>query len=129
MQKLKLNTRSILSKCLFFASLVVIGILAIPGHASADRYECKPSTTVKKCIQDNPITRNLQEIVNFLSAGVGILVVAVIIIGGIQYIVAGENPSAINEAKKRITNGLVALVAFILTFALLQYLIPGGIFG
>jgi hypothetical protein len=62
-----------------------------------------------------------------LSAGVGIIVVTVIIIGGIQYSIAGDNANATKAARDRIMNGLIALFAFMLIFAFLQWLIPGGI--
>ena len=87
------------------------------------------SDTLKKCVQNNKIVTDLQDIVNALSAGVGIIVVAMIIVGGIQYSMAGANPQAITAAKQRITNALIALFAYIFIFAFLQWLIPGGIFG
>ena len=78
---------------------------------------------------DNPIIRDLESLINFLSIGVGVVVITVIIIGGIQYMTAGGNPQAVSAAKSRIINALIALVAFIFTFAFLQWLVPGGIFG
>lgn len=83
---------------------------------------------IQKCVQNNQITKDLNLIVNFLSAGVGIVIIAVIIIGGIQYSLAGDNSTATGEAKKRIVNGVIALAAFIFSYAFLQWLIPGGIF-
>jgi|SRR6185437_4900904 len=84
---------------------------------------------VNQCLSQSPIVGDIQQVVNFLSAGVGIIVIAVIIIGGIQYTLAGDNPQALTAAKQRITNGLIALAAFFLIFALLQWLIPGGVFS
>jgi hypothetical protein len=81
-------------------------------------------------LSNNPIVKHvLNPIVNILSAGVGVVVVGVIIVGGIQYMMAGDNPQAVAAAKKRIINGLVALVAFMLMFGFLQWLIPGGVFN
>jgi hypothetical protein len=71
---------------------------------------------------------DLQNIVNFLSAAVGVVVIAVIIIGGVQYTIAGDNASALTAARQRITNGLIALFAFLFAWAFLQWLIPGGVF-
>jgi len=79
-------------------------------------------------LSDNPIVVDLNKIVAFLSAGVGIVVVAVIILGGIQYMMAGDNPQAVGAAKQRVINGFIALVTFLLMFAFLQWLIPGGVF-
>jgi hypothetical protein len=67
-------------------------------------------------------------LVNFVSAGVGILDVGTIILGGIQYTMAGDSPDAIGKAKARIMNGLIALAAFLFIFSFVQWLIPGGVF-
>jgi hypothetical protein len=83
---------------------------------------------VNNCVNNNQIVKDLQNIVDFLSAGVGIIVIGVVILGGIQYSMAGDNASAITAARQRIINGLIALVAFIFLFGFVQWLIPGGIF-
>jgi hypothetical protein len=82
---------------------------------------------INKCLKNNQIVKDLNDIVDFLSAGVGIVVIATIIVGGIQYSLAGDNATATGAAKQRITNGLIALATFIFAFALLQWLIPGGL--
>ncbi len=84
---------------------------------------------VQACLNKNPIVTQLQTIVNFLSAAVGLVVIGTIILGGIQYTMAGDNATATGAAKKRIANGLIALAAFLFLFAFLQWLIPGGIFS
>ena len=66
---------------------------------------------------------------NVLAGLVGLVVVSVIIVGGIQYASAGNDPQKINAAKGRIFNALLALVVFIFMYAFLQWLIPGGLFG
>jgi len=81
------------------------------------------------CIRNNPIVKDINGLVNFLSIGVGIVVTAMIIVGGIQYMAAGDNPNAVTAAKQRITNALIALAVFLVAFAFLQWLIPGGVFG
>ncbi len=62
-----------------------------------------------------------------LSVLVGLVVVAMIVLGGIQYSSASGNPQAVAAAKKRITNALIALVAYLFIFAFLQWIIPGGV--
>lgn len=66
--------------------------------------------------------------INALSGLVGVIVVAMIIYGGIQYSAAGDDPSKITEAKKKIINALLALAVFLFTYAFLQWIVPGGIF-
>lgn len=73
------------------------------------------------------ITRYLKLFINTLSALVGIVVVAVLVIGGIQYSTSGGDPNAAAAAKKRISNAILALVAFGLMYGFLQWLVPGGV--
>lgn len=74
------------------------------------------------------ITKDVQPVVDTLSALVIIVIIGNIIYGGIQYAMAGDKPETMGAAKKRITTSLVALLIFILLVAFVQYLIPGGIF-
>jgi hypothetical protein len=39
------------------------------------------------------------------------------------------DPARIKSAKDRITNAVIALALFIFGFAILSFIIPGGIFG
>jgi hypothetical protein len=73
------------------------------------------------------ITRYLKWFINTLSAMVGIVVIAVLVIGGIQYSTSGGDPNAAAAAKKRISNAILALVAFGLMYGFLQWLVPGGV--
>lgn len=84
--------------------------------------------TIASVSRDNPIVKDLNQAVNFLAALVGVVVVGTIILGGIQYTMAGDNPSALGAAKQRIINGLIALLAFLFMYAFLQWLVPGGAF-
>lgn len=74
------------------------------------------------------IIKYLLLFINGLSAIVGIVIVIVIIVGGIQYSAAGDNPQGTEAAKKRISSAIIALLLYIFTFAFLQWIVPGGIF-
>ncbi len=63
-----------------------------------------------------------------LSALVGIVVVIMIAVGGLQFTMARDDPQAVAAAKGRIKNAVFALVCYLFGFALLQWLVPGGIF-
>lgn len=89
---------------------------------------CHNDAKPDECLKINPLVGYTLILINFLAAGVGVIVTIMIIIGGIQYASAGPNPQAIQMAKKKITNAIIALVAFFFLYAFLQYLIPGGIF-
>ena len=67
-------------------------------------------------------------IIRFLSDGVGLVVIASVVIGGIQYIVSRGDPNATQTAIKRLTSSLIAFVVFIFAYAILNYVIPGTFF-
>jgi hypothetical protein len=123
---------------LLFIGIVamIIGFISVPSLALADNCsntlsgKAVDQTKVQKCLNTNPIvTKVIDPIVNFLSAGVGLVVVATIIAGGIQYSTAGGSPDAVTKAKDRLMNGVLALVFYLLIFGFLQWIIPGGLFN
>lgn len=67
-------------------------------------------------------------ITNILSAAVGIVIVIMIAVGGMQYSMARDDPQAVTAAKGRIQNAILALIIYLFGFALLQYIVPGGLF-
>lgn len=93
----------------------------------------KDNNVIGYCIPDgddidsNAIVFYLKAIIQFLTGGVGLVVTLMIIIGGVQYMAAGDSPQKVEAAKKRITNAILALVLFIFTVAILNFLVPGGL--
>ncbi|TXG76667.1 hypothetical protein E6Q11_04200 [Candidatus Dojkabacteria bacterium] len=73
------------------------------------------------------IVKWLQTFINILSAAAGLVITIVIIVGGIQYSAAKDDPQAVAAAKSRITNAIIALAAFIFFYAFLQWVVPGGV--
>jgi hypothetical protein len=80
--------------------------------------------SVSKC---DLVTKYVNPFINFLAALVGVAVVISIVIGGIQYGSSAGDPQKVNMAKNRIRNALVALLAFLFLYALLNFLVPGGL--
>lgn len=70
----------------------------------------------------------LNRVINGLSALVGLVVVISLIASGIQYMTARDNASQVAAAKGRIVMTILAFVLFMMGYALLQWLIPGGVF-
>lgn len=68
-------------------------------------------------------------VIKFLSGAVGLVVVLMIVVAGIQYITSAGDPGRVKEAKNRITNAITGLILFVLMFAILNFIIPGGILG
>ena len=78
-------------------------------------------------IENNPIVQWIVFGINIMSALVGVGSIIMVIIGGIQYSAAGDNPQAVQAAKKKITNVLIGLAAFVSFYAMTNWLIPGGL--
>jgi hypothetical protein len=66
-------------------------------------------------------------LINVLAAAVGVVVTISIVIGGIQYSSSAGDPGKMQAAKQRIINALIALIGFFLFYAVLQWLVPGGL--
>jgi hypothetical protein len=79
-------------------------------------------------LENNAIIVYLRYLIQFLTAGVGLVITIMIVVGGVQYITAGENSQKVQAAKQKIFNAVLALILFILMYALLSYLVPVDIF-
>lgn len=67
--------------------------------------------------------------IKWFSVGIGILAVFGLVISGIQYAAAQDNPQAVSGAKTRINNIIIGILIYLVMFGLLQWLIPGGLFA
>lgn len=85
--------------------------------------DCTKDGQAKACLYQ----KYLNPAIKLLSAVVGVLAVLMIIVGGVQYSSAGSDPQKITEARKKIINALLGLVAYIFLFAFLNWLVPGGL--
>ncbi|HSX15596.1 MAG TPA: pilin [Candidatus Saccharimonadales bacterium] len=96
---------------------------------------CPPDTTDPAASSGNCanvnhcdlISKYINPFVNLLAALVGIGVVISIVIAGIQYGSSAGDAQKVAAAKARIRNAVIALVTFVFLYALLNFLIPGGL--
>ena len=93
-------------------------------------------TSIIRCNEDNSggLETNgvwvlLIMAINILTAGIGIAAVGGIIYGSILYTSAGDNDGQVKQAKEVIRNVVVGVIAYIAMYALLQFVIPGGVFS
>ena len=80
------------------------------------------------CI-DNPSGRKsifafVEIIIQYLTALIGVVMVLMIVIAGLQYVLAGSSPDNAKSAKTRIERAFTGLILFILMFGILQILLP-----
>lgn len=89
-----------------------------------------PDASAKTCSGNDCsglIVHYINPLIKLLAGLVGILVVIGVIVGGIQISSAGGDPGKVIAGRKRITNAIIALIAYLFMFAFLQWLLPGGI--
>lgn len=128
------------------AAAAVIGPALVPSSASAFSLE---SVSVNTIAATTPPTcdatkaeeaaddgvkateclyaRYINPLIKLLSAVVGVLAVLSLVVSGVQMSAAGSDPQQIATAKQRIINTLLGVIAYIFIFALLNWVIPGGV--
>lgn len=127
-------------KALLFL-LILVGIIGgslfmLPTQ----RANAAPSNSVAAynfqgtCDQPNLTTDNCGIIayivlaINILSGLVGIIIVIMLVYSGIRYTTARDDPQAVSDAKHHIRDAIIALIFYLVAFAFLQWLVPGGVF-
>ncbi|MCA9344968.1 hypothetical protein KC946_03965 [Candidatus Saccharibacteria bacterium] len=93
-------------------------------------FAAESGTSFSRCndTEECDITRKLVDpAIKLLTFGVGIVVTTMIIIAGIQYSSAGNDPQKVSAAKSKISNAILALLTYIFFLGLLQWLWPGGL--
>lgn len=78
---------------------------------------------------ENKITERLNEIIAFLSVGVGVIITGSVIVAGIQFTFSGGDPQAKAKAIGRLTNAGIAILLYVFGWAFLNWIVPGGWIG
>jgi hypothetical protein len=65
---------------------------------------------------------------NILTAAVGVAAVGGVVYGSIMYTTAEGNLDQVKKARMIIANTAIGIVVYALTYALLNFVIPGGLF-
>lgn len=81
------------------------------------------------CSGGNEILCLVATILDWLSVGVVVAVLGGIVYGGVMYATSGGNESQAKRGIDIIRNAVIALVLYGLMYAILQFLIPGGLFS
>ena len=103
------------------------GILTI---LAANASDCHTSILHFNCGDDGQAMFDLLAlVVNIFSYGIGAAAVIGVMIAGIQYITARENPNAVAKAKTRLFHITLGLIAWVFMWGILQFLLPGGLFA
>ncbi len=144
---IKLNIKSILAPIAFIAMLVIPTLLPMtvmaaqdPGNGGSGGGAVTNTTVTKGDAAEKTsfsfgscgtakvgIKCLMVEVLKFLSVAVGIAVVGGIAAGGIVYSTAEGNPGKAQKGITIITNAVLGLVLYLLMFAIINFLVPGGV--
>ncbi len=106
---------------------------ANPGETSPD--DSGATTPNKTQIETSILPENweIKDILglalNILVYGLGVAATLGVIIAGIMYMTARDSEQQVAQAKKRLYEIVIGLVAWALMYAVLNWLIPGGLSG
>ena len=105
--------------------------------AEAKNNGCETDTAIIKCdnvdvtkdgLKNTGLWSILILAINILTAGVGVVALGGIVYGSILYTSAGGNQEQVKKAMGIFTNVVIGIIAFAGMWALLNFLIPGGVF-
>ena len=112
--------------------IVIAAAFVLVTPATVNAFDCDGTPTFFNW-NCNPgeeqITPLFLTIFNFLAVGVSLAVVGGIIYGAITYMTAGGSPDRSKKGMEIIRNAVIALILYFAMFALLNYLVPGGLFS
>ncbi len=116
-------------------TVIISGFISVaPAFAACTEAELKNgcvSTSILEggcsCDSGNgdSVIHILDLVVDIMTIGIGILGVIGITIVGIQYLTAGGNEEKTRKAKRRMFEIVIGLVAYVVIYAFLKWLMPG----
>ena len=80
-------------------------------------------------ISNTGVFELLKFVLRLMTAGVGIVAVGSMVYAGIMYASAGDSQQQVQKSKDMIKNIAIGILAYIGMFLILNWLIPGGVFG
>lgn len=118
---------------------LLIGLFVVPAlvmpSTSTQALDCAVlpqsicESAQEKDLESSGLWMLLLLVLNILTFGVAVVGVAMIGYAAFIYTTAQNNSSQTKQAIDMIRNVIVGIVAYILMWAFLQYLIPGGVFA
>lgn len=114
------------------ASIIIcLGFFGLPTFAAGECPDgCVATSIIGKdgCYCDG-VGGILLIVFNVMTGAIGGLAVIGVIISGYQYMTSAGDPGKMTKAKSRIINIVIGLVVFAVMWAVLNFLIPGGLFN
>lgn len=99
-----------------------------PDGVQTSFFGCVQKNEDSTDLNDNPIYKLLLNAINFLAVGVGIVVVGGIVYGSFLIVNSNANAGRTQQGISIIVNAFIGLLLYIFLFAIVNYLVPGGLF-
>lgn len=120
---------------LFASSSLALAETTAPVN-NIDKVKCatgfcediKKQSGGKSTLDKNPIILILTRVIQILSGLVAVLAVIGLIAAGLQYASSADDAGKVKAAKERITQIIIGLILYLFMVALLNFLVPGGVF-
>ena len=112
----------------FTAPLSQPVLAATCGGVDTAILDCGGSKDAKN-VEDTGIWNLLLIAINILTTGVGVAALGGIVYGAFLYTSAGGSPDKVKRAREIFVNVVIGVIAFAAMYALLNFLIPGGVFS
>lgn len=124
-----MNVKTVAAALLISLSMVLTGGFMYATASAVEDGDAaeKTSFTINGKTSNVTIRDLAVEVLRFLSVGVGIAVVGGVIAGGIVYSTSEGNPAKAQKGVTIISNAILGLILYLLMFAILHFLIPGGV--
>ena len=103
------------------------GNLTTPNGNNSKSSEAPAEAKTAILPSDWKIEDILNMVLVVVTTGVGIAAVGSIVFAGVLYITARDNAAQVSNAKTMILNTIIGILAYLLMWAFLEWIIPGGI--
>ena len=113
----------------FITTVVIAGIVVAQPALAAS---CAGAdTSVISCDGEGStaLINIVKQIIQILTAGVGVAAVGAVIFGAVLYTTSEGSPDKVKKAREIWTNTVIGLLMFAFMVAITNFIIPGGVFN
>lgn len=126
---IKRSIGSLMLMVAFFLGSITLAPVAYGdcGGVKTAVLSCPDSFNGQGGIEKSGVMGILTVVVNIMAAAVGILAIGAFVYAGIVYASAADSQEKVKQARGIIFNTVIGLVLFIALYALVNFIVPGGV--
>lgn len=118
---MKLITKILLTSSIFLGFAFVFSME--PASAAIDASKQAACQGVEGCGNGSAVSNAIKNIINLLSAIIGVVAVIIIIFNGFRFITSGGDSNAISSARRGIIFAIVGLIVVVLAQVIVRFVI------